>query len=370
METIYGLPVPCPVELKDRNTMPAPAYTDYTKIYIGNNLVHDEFKFALFHESLHNLCKHNVRRPKTKEYYDSPQLQEFWTAAVELEIARNFYTDNMISIINNVRSNVAGSYVPDSIPNLPEDLMIAEDIYQWLQDNPNEFGNNHDHDHDCCMVMFNDSDEEIEIPKEIVKGIIESIKNDIKTQQRTKQQQQTILENIRYKKPSMIDEIDALLRNRVERERTYRRESRYHDHGSDLILKGSKHVPRPPKVEIYVDRSGSFSPEKTHEAERTLQIILEKYGSSIEHDVYYFSDSELRANDVGGGGNTPYSLIHLNLLKSVPKLAIIITDNDGLDYNKEDFNPITRSKVFCVPIGCSFTNISVALNGTDFTQIK
>ena len=168
-------------------------------------------------------------------------------------------------------------------------------------------------------------------------------------------------DRLKNRAPSLTEAVDAALRVRIEREKSYRRPSRRHL--EDVISRGSISVPRPPLVEIFVDRSGSFTPEKTAVAEQQLALLLSRYGATIRSDVWFFGNGKLTATDPGGGGgDTPYPLVAQHIASSMPKLAIVITDDDPAGaVGAVD----QRVMVLCVPVGCRNTSLAKAIGGRD-----
>jgi hypothetical protein len=305
---------------------------------------------------------HNRRRPEG-EVNDG-----CWRTACEMEIARTIYDDEDLATIKAPRSRIGKGYRPDSIEDLPPELVLAEDIYEWLlQRREEQIAQALSSLADACACACEEGEHadkgEKPTQSEIVKALIEAKKKLDEEEKQNKAQAvvASTYKQLRNRPPSLTDEVDALLRVRAVRERSYRRPSRRTADG-DLLLRGALTVARPPLVEIFVDRSGSFCEEKTRAAETKLRVLLQRYGTSIRHDVWYFSDNQLLAKDPGGGGNTPYHLIAQHLQKSVPKIAIIITDDDPVS---EVQKAPDNTTVLCVPVGCNTTQVAQALGGKD-----
>jgi hypothetical protein len=201
--------------------------------------------------------------------------------------------------------------------------------------------------------------------KEEIAARLEDLKNDIQEREASARQEKEVaalIEQIKSRPPSLIAEINAGLRVRVDRPRTYARQGRRELQGG-LFDKGRKVEPRPPLVEIYIDRSGSFCAEKTRVANETVLKVLARYKASIKVDTYYFGNDQLRVSDNKQGGNTPYNLIIDNLCKTMPKIAVIITDDDGCD---DYTNRISeQTTVLCVPVGCQKTIFAEKVGGKD-----
>jgi predicted metal-dependent peptidase len=354
---------------RPRSQMRAPAYTDGLKIYIANNLSKREERLAIIHEQAHIMLNHFNRGKRVL----AKEIKEFdkdkWEISLELEIARHLYSDTDEALIKSKRSGLYGGVVRDSIPELPSEIVIAEDIYEWLKQNKSD-----QPESATCLCSHDDKDSNEDdksnqfdkvYTSDEVKNIIEVIRQFIDA----KNKQETLLkdnaqmfENIKKRKPTLISEIDKSLRTRAESHKSYRRPSRYPD--TDFILKGRMTRHLSPLVEIFLDRSGSFTPEKTRKANDVVQKVLQKYGSSIRKDVWFFGSDKISSEDFEGG-NTPYHLIIEHLNKTVPKIAIVITDDDSAHGGNPLANPLT--KILCIPIDCVETDFNKLKIGMDVT---
>jgi hypothetical protein len=342
-----------PIVRQPMSVVGAPGKTDFVKIYIASELNKAEYRTVLRHESAHVWAAHNRRRPKDAKH-------ELWAIACEMEIARSIYDDIDLENINAPRSRLGAGYKPDSIEGMPDDIKLAEDIYDWLIDHPEQCPKHLE----CCACDHSYKGGE-EIDPADISDIVMDIRETLDADEKAKVAQVTsnnVYMSIRNRTPTLAYAIDAALRVRIEREKSYRRPSRRNANES-IILSGSISKPRPPLVEIFVDRSGSFSPAKTAVAETKLREILGRYGLTIRADVWFFGGDKLSGKDFSGGGNTPYELIPQHLEKTCPKLAIIITDADPAPSNMRAVD--ARTTVLCVPVGCNATRLSSALHGLD-----
>lgn len=341
-----------PIVRKPQDSIGAPGMTDFVKIYIASELNKSEYRTTLRHEQAHVWAGHNRRRPKDSK-------DELWKIACEMEIARTIYDDEDVQNINAPRSRLSGGFIAGTIKDLPPDLYLAEDIYDWLLKQPQE--NIPKDTCTCSCDLKNESGEDKDnaIQSESISSVREKLDSDEKSE-KSQVAVAAAYKAVRNRSPSLTEAIDAALRTRVERERSYRRPSRRDC--AEIILSGTVSKPRPPLVEIFVDRSGSFSADKTEQAELNLKKLLLRYGASIKADVWYFGNGALLADDCGGGGDTPYHLISQHLIKSMPKIAIIITDDDPVD---SSVIPVIGPSIVCIPIGCSSTKLSIALGGRD-----
>ncbi len=201
-------------------------------------------------------------------------------------------------------------------------------------------------------------------PAQLVKAAREAMDGEEKSTEAQRNSKEA-LADIAKRPPSLVAAVDSALRVRVERERSYRRPSRRPEY-EDILLPGAISTPRPPLVEIFVDRSGSFNPEKTREAEKKLADLMVRYRAKIRWDVWFFGSDRLSATDIPGGGNTPYELVAAHICRSVPRLAVIITDDDSVQEGIS--RPPKATSVICVPVGCSRTLLASALGGMDTTR--
>lgn len=341
-----------PVIQKPMASIGAPGMTDFVNIYIASELSKPEYRTTLRHEQAHVWAGHNRRRPK------DVQIKQ-WKIACEMEIARTIYDAQDVDNINAPRSRLSGGYLSNTVKDLPPELCLVEDIYAWLLEHPQE-----DEKSIACICGCNFSaDDEYKPIDAAPAALVSSAREKLDTDEVAEKSQisaTSTYKTICNRPPSLTEAVDAVLRVRVERERSYRRPSRRGE--KDVIMPGSVSRPRPPLVEIFIDRSGSFTPEKTAQAEANLRRLLSCYGASVKADVWFFGDGVLIDTDQGGGGDTPYHLISQHLAVSMPKIAIIITDDDPVGGH------VTRIKgpsIICVPIGCASTKLAVALGGRD-----
>jgi predicted metal-dependent peptidase len=338
-----------PVIRKSISTLKYPGLTDFTSIFIASELNAREYRTTLRHEQAHVWAGHNRRTPKAGD-------RSQWDIACEMEIARNIYDEKDIETIQLPRSRLAGAYLPDSIESLPAELLLAEEIYEWLLANRQQNPATHTCGAKCSNETQNGTQEQEPASISEVRNKLDKEEAVIESTIAAK----TAYSNIMNRPPSLVECLDAALRYRIVRESSHRRPSR-RPTCSDVILKGKLSVPRPPLVEIFVDRSGSFTPQKTSAAEETARSILARYGSSIRYDVYYFGNSRLSEKYIAGGGDTPYHLIPEHLKNSRPKIAIIITDDDPATAT----TLLKGISLICIPIGCTRTTVSGAFGGRD-----
>lgn len=343
-----------PVVRQPMNVIGAPGKTDFVRIFIASELNRDEYRTTLRHEQAHVWAGHNRRRP-------SDARANLWAVACEMEIARTIYDQRDLGTISAPRSRLAGGYLPDSLYGLPEDIVLAEEIYAWLLNQP-------EHEiplQTCCSCACESSndDDTQSSPQDVVSANASTARVQLDADEAEHESQiaaDRAYAHLKNRIPSLTEAVDAALRMRIEREKSYRRPSRRHS--GDIISHGAVSTPRPPLVEIFVDRSASFTPEKTAAAQKHLATLLSRYGATIHSDVWFFGNGKLMPIDPGGGGDTPYHLITQHIARSVPKLAIIITDDDPVGA----LTAVDRhTLILCVPIGCRNTALARAIGGQD-----
>lgn len=336
---------------QSREEIGAPAKTDFVKIYIDEGVSGKEFLVLLKHEKSHIWLEHNKRYVKGMEH-------SVWTMATEMEIARNIYSPEDIAVISSPMSMIKGGILPDTIPDLPQELTLAEEIYDWLIKNKDAQESCKDK-HTCDCSDHKDKQQEGSSQRaeaQQVRQKIQDVKEAIEQAVKSAEAEKSVLENlkeIRNRRPTLVSIMDSLLRKRHEREQTFRRPSR-REYGNDVIVRGRMTFQRPPLVEIFVDRSGSFTPEKTRKAQDALKDILKRYNSSVKNDVWFFGSGKISAKDFEGG-DTPYHLIIEHINRTTPKIAVIVTDDDSCC----DFKELPKgTQIITVPIGCSQTDFA------------
>lgn len=330
-----------PVIRQDRDVIGAPAKTDFIHIYICDDVTPHEYAVLLKHEQSHIWLAHNRR-------FKKDMVIKKWDIACEIEIARNIYSDSDIEVIKSPMSRIKGGYVPDTIKDMPHDLLLAEEIYEWLLENEQD----QSPDCKCCDHSMCGGGEDIspEDMQQVIEGVKEHLEALVKSEVAQKNTALNIKE-IQSRRPTLTSELESLLRRRVERDRSFRRPSRIES--ADIIKRGRITTQNAPLVEIFIDRSGSFTQEKTAKAQIALANILNKYHSSIKNDVWFFGSGQISSTDFNGG-NTPYHLIYEHIKLTSPKVAIVITDDDVCC----DFVPAkgNKTRVIVIPVGCSSTD--------------
>lgn len=339
-----------PIIRRSTKEIGALAKTDFSKIYVAEDVSKKEYDVLVKHEKAHIWCEHNRRFVKGYN-------PETWNIACDVEIARNIYDEKDEAVIKAPFSKISRIYVSDSFKDMPKDLLLAEDIYDWL------LKNEEDMDKGFSDILENLTEGRSEKEREeIVKELLELAKEALEKEQASEvadEKTKLALEEIKRRKPSLSSEIDAALRYRFNRKTSYRRPSRRED--PTFLLKGRITELQPPLVEIFLDRSGSFTPEKTAKAQEVLGTLLRRYGASIRQDVWFFGSGKISDKDFAGG-DTPYHLVHEHISKTKPVIAIVVTDDDPVS---DVVKKLSKQRIVCVPVGCSKTQLAEAIGGVD-----
>lgn len=339
--------------------VPSIGYTDFTNVYISNEIVVDrEYKTLHRHECAHIWLQHDLRANKKRQEEkarDRALSHSLWNIACDLEIALHIYDDVDDMAITAPRSRLAGGIRKEDA--LRYDANYAEEFYDLLLENQIELLVSLD----SAGNVFIDSDE---LPAEDAQSLIDALKEHLQQEaaKEAARQVQRSIEGFVAPRPSLGALIDRHIgRSVINRERTYRRPSRRHGE-SDLIFKGMTAVVRPPRMTLYVDRSGSFSPDKTQASMGLIDQFLQKYRGRIERDVIYFNDVLHTTDPMRGEGGTNYQPVIDSIAKDNAQLAIIITDADDAS---GVIVPPTFPNTIVVPVGCNSTHIAQILGAQE-----
>lgn len=324
----------------------ASAYTDGHRIFMPIGVSSADERTIIRHESAHIWLRH-FRRRQTRQ-------PELWAVACEMEIARNIYDAQDLRTMADRSSVLHGGYQPDSVPDCPAELKLAEEIYEWLMAQAQPIhvkcgcGK-------CGQGVVTPGGEAAEASTQAKPG---EVREALDESERQTKLQKSVASSVKQQRPpTLASEMDALFRAAFSRDRSYRRPSR-REIDSGLLERGRINHIRTPLVQIYVDRSGSFSAAKTATAEDLLNRLLVKYRVRIKADTFFFGNSRLEQNDFGGGGNTPYDLVISHINQTAPAVAVVITDDDEASgCGHVD----TKTKVIVFPIDCRETKLGQAI---------
>jgi predicted metal-dependent peptidase len=332
---------------------PLVGYTTFNKIYIRGGLSPKEYEVVLKHEQAHIWLRHHARVEKRDRV--------IWNIACDVEIAREIYSQDDVSVITAIMSTINSGIVPTSFPDLPKSTRYAEQIYDWLlgQVVPESYSLSSDLQGEVEKEKSDGGKGEI---FESADDLVELVKKEMADSATAAASQKSVcekLKSIKYAPPSLGGSMDAILRTRFDRIKSFRRPSRREER--DFTEQGRITSNNNPLVEIFIDRSGSFTPEKTKIAEEALRLILRRYRSTIQGDTFFFGANRLDKNGQKHGGNTPYQLIATHLFQTIPDIAVVITDDDPC----EILDVPKNVKILVIPIGSSCSCFADASGGMD-----
>ena len=333
------------------------AFTTFNKIFIRAGLPAKEHKIALKHEQAHIWLRHRARM-ETRD-------QKLWNIAADIEIAKEIYSINDTATINSPLSVMKGVITSLSFPNLPKEAQYAEEIYDWLEQNAEKVKNYIMSDDLPPENNENKTENEVKdakTPEELIDTAREAF-DEIEEQNNAEKAVKNKLNEIKNSPPSLGGTMDSILRTRFDRTPSYRRPSRRNS--GFFIDKGKITSHQNPLIEIFVDRSGSFTEQKTRKAEIIISNILARYRATVISDVFFFGNNRLDKDKVMHGGNTPYQLIAYHLMSSIPTIAIVITDDDPC----EILVVPKQTKILVVPVGAQKTLFAKACGGCEVQSL-
>ena len=340
------------IKIKEKGVV---AYTDFSAIYLSEFLVGDDYEVARIHELAHIWLQHQIRAEIFKGKNKNID-NHILNLALDCEIAIHIYTDNDDAVINRPRTRLTGGIDKKFIKKLKS--KYAEEIYFELLKSGKNAKNFDKH-------IFKKSGEKNKNIKD-VKDIINKAKKESKKikdtakKQKSQKQFKKQISDFKPPKPSLSSEIDSVFgRNKIRRERSYRRPSRI-EHNNDFFKKGMISKKKIPKLTVYVDRSGSFCSDKTAKATSTLKNIIEKYRGKIKQDAIYFNDILFSADTGVGSGGTNYNAVIKHIADNNSELSVIITDDDSSE--KVDNIKIELKKIIIIPVGCDNTDLARKYN--------
>jgi predicted metal-dependent peptidase len=334
--------------------------TDFNKIYVADGLGPMDDSIVELHELCHIWLRHNERCRAMK-----PKNFLLWNIACDLEIARHCYDAAIVGHMA-LRTSVTHTGVRKEDADKYPGCQYAEEYYRELEREQDALQGLADRvwrDLDKDGINNETGSASVPIdPQDLIKSLADRLRSRADKNKATAVQNKTKAHLESQPKPSICSEIDRFLgRYRTVGMSSYRKPPRYATSG--FLRKGKKLMPKRPRVAIYVDRSGSFTPDKTAMAESALSTLLARYGSSVTHDTLEFS------NDVGinisHGHGTNYGAVHESISRDRPKLAIVVTDDD----NCPPLKTCQDTRVIVVPIGCSSTSVAKNWDGAVEVQI-
>jgi len=334
---------------------PAPAWTKHGVIYIKESASPAERKVLLRHELGHILYRHTEQAEKLKHH---PELSNI---AGDGEIAISLYDQDDLDVMNAPRSMLKNAITPEWVEKNAPGCATYVEIYDHLKKNSIEI----DVPAFCKMSQEASSQNSSKrsngsiTPRE-VKEILKKLESSLEQQATYKQ-----AETRRAVAPrrGIEDAFTEIATEALARIPSYRRPAR---RGDDSFLRKGKSVKLTrPKVTVYVDRSGSFTPEKTADAEKALTDLAERYSAIVDMDTFRFSDCVYRgeSNTLGGRG-TNYIGVAAHIIQEQPRLAIVITDNDSCETLPE---LPAKTKIYVKVIGAHSSAFGKKANATIVT---
>lgn len=337
---------------------PAPAYTDFSAVYVSTRLAAEQRRTALRHERAHIWLQHQLRRDAFARQMDEPMDRKAWNIATDLEIAKHIYTKRDDDAITEPRSTLNGGIRLCHCDEFPG-AEYAEDFYLAIMASAPPDGAS-SMDGDASDAAAEDGWNHGVCQSGDIGDLVADAKSrsddasSADDHQASTMQAQRSIANFKPPKPSLSSLIDMHIGRAVRsRANSYRRPSRRRV-ASDLIAKGAATKQKTPRMTVYVDRSGSFSPEKTSASLKALTSCLMKYRGRVDCDVIYFADSLMSTDPGRGCGGTNYQPVVDQIVADRAEIAIIVTDADSAE------GVTVRgalSPVVVVPIDCQVTDI-------------
>lgn len=336
---------------------PSVAYTDFESIYVSNCLHGKEFDLAERHECAHIWLEHKSRFQKLKSE-DKGFNYKLANIAGDYEIAKHLYSEEDNLIINAPRSLLKGGVTTSDCDQYPNCSTMEEFYEELKKENIDQFST-----FDIIIDKIEEVLKELDLyVKQIIENAIALNEEKIEETKRLRSISivQESINNFRPPKPTLVSEIDSVFgKSRVVREKSYRRPDR-REH-NDFIFKGRISKPKNPRLNVFVDRSGSFCPSKTNTATKTLKAILSKYRGRLDNDVYYFNHNLMIKDPGVGDGGTNYYAVTEKIIEDNADLSIIVTDDDI--YNGEH---VKLPKTIVIRVGCQKTSIAETLRLPEF----
>lgn len=344
---------------------PAIAYTDYSAVYISTTLQGQQRRTAVKHEKAHIWLQHQGRRARLLKLKGVVE-QTLWNTAADLEIAKHIYNDKDLAAIREPRSALANGISDIHVQQYPN-AVYAEEFYEELLKSATVVPVSHDGDANDSIE--GEAQASYNAPQALVpKARAEADKEEANLEQTASEvQAQKAIDGFQPPRPSMASLVDRYIgRGKVRPIKGYIRPSR-RIVSSDMILRGKRLQVKSPRLTVYVDRSGSFTPSKTAASVAALHECLTKYRGRVALDVIYFAD-RLMLNDPGRGiGGTNYQPVVDQIAADRAELSIIITDEDSAEGVQL---PRNMPNVVVVPVACSITSIGALLKAQHAPEVK
>lgn len=341
---------------------PAPAYTDYSAVYVSTSLAGEQRRTALRHERAHIWLQHQSRCAALTSQMGEALNRKAWNIAADLEIAKHIYTSRDDAALMEPRSALNGGIRLCHCDEYPG-AEYAEEFYAAIMASAPPEG---------AASMDGEASDEASAGNGLDAshlGDVGELVADARSQSdaasdeadcaASAAQAQRSIANFKPPKPSLSSLIDMHIGRTVRtRSDSYRRPSRRRA-ASDLIAKGAVTKQKTPRMTVYVDRSGSFSPEKTAASLKAMAACLMKYRGRVDCDVIYFADALMSIDPGRGCGGTNYQPVIDQIVADRAEISIIVTDADSAA------GVAVRGRlppVVVVPIDCQVTSIGQMLH--------
>ncbi|MFA5376174.1 MAG: hypothetical protein WC455_10565 [Dehalococcoidia bacterium] len=322
-------------------------YTDSQVIHVNGDLSMDEMGVVVTHELGHILLRH---APKSKERgYDN----KIANVAGDAEIAMTLYDDVDEDIIGKPRSPLNGGITRKWVEENAHGCVTFEEVYEHLMKSRDDFSLpdipvlpiNHDRSQDDgtgqekAMISSDVADAKERLMKEIKKIKIIDMTSSKNV-------------NKHLTRKGIADYVMDVFLEALDRKPSWRRISRRLN--DPFLKKGKCTVRARPRVNVYLDRSGSFDHDKTAEAERKLAELSRRYGYLVRFDTFFFGSYLSEKDDIKERG-TNYEAVMDHIISLKPRLAVVITDDDQCDELPKAPKEV---KIVVQMIGCSKSNFA------------
>lgn len=330
---------------------PSVAWTDGACVYIRQDAMSSRkaLRTLLRHERAHIMLLHKMRGRKFR-----PTSWRKWNVACDMEIAMHIYDQRDEEAIVAPRSPLANGINREYCEKIaPGVSLYAEDYYSLVPDDAecmddiDGIDGIEPHDGD------QDNQQEIEVADVIrsIRSALDAASDAEERQDALEKAQRQVHKNL-MPRPSLPGFLDQhLARHAMARRRTYHKPTRRV--AGDIIMRGIKRKPANPRVTVYVDRSGSFSSPKTEHTLRIIGTVLARYRARLRCDVIYFADTLMCRDPMHGDGGTNYTAVLEDINRSLPDVAVVITDDDPAMNVPKPSRPVV-----VIPIGCQRTKLA------------
>jgi predicted metal-dependent peptidase len=355
------------VQIIKNEQCPAPGWVKNGVIHINESLNDHEKNVILKHELGHILLQHIEQ---AIAHNHEPELANI---AGDCEIALALYDSQDEQAINQPRSQLNNGITREFVEQHAPGKTTYLEIYKALKKNKNfQVKENFS----TLSLLASSQGEQAGKPgesqasggdkksgggkksggagKPVSKKAIKKILKKLKEQLRS-QSNKIKVGRVKPSPPrkGVNEYVEQAVIEAIGRIKNYRRPARRE---SPFILKGRSNIISKPRISLYLDRSGSFTPEKTREAEDKIKKIAKRHEAILELDSFEFSDD--LGKTVNHGQGTNYALVAEHIADTKPRIAIVLTDNDGCP----KLTPSPKgTQVLVVPIGTTTSSFATEI---------